>query len=79
MIYLEYLVFFRIQNETFGNRQGENGGWIREDIKPFSNLDEARKYIINRCLHSSYRLNDFRIFSEYKFDIEIVNIEGDNI
>ena len=52
---MEYLIF-----------EKTNSAYIQTKVQPFESLWDAREWIKDKCLNSSYKLSDFRIFTEYE-------------
>ena len=56
---------YLISEKAETNKCNKNTPYIQTDIEPFESLWDAQKWIENRCLNSSQKLSDFRIFEEY--------------
>lgn len=52
---MQYLIF-----------EKANSAYIQTKVQPFESLWDAREWIKDKCLNSSYKLSDFRIFTEYE-------------
>lgn len=59
-----YMIFVQV-NGYYTKRQGEERAYIRYDCKPFDTLEAAQDKIKDICLNSGYRINDFRVFTEF--------------
>lgn len=67
---MKFLVFTTLNNDNYSKRQGEDHPILRYDVKPFDSYAQARAFIEHEALHTSYRLEDFRILGELTFDEE---------